>query len=211
MSDDIRPTLDSEEDPSIQLALDAADIPTPEPEHCRQVARLALRLFDQLQPRLGFEQRWRDLLAAAAIWHDAGRQFGSAHHQRDSYELIRSTPLRHFDNDERLAIAGIARYHRGSEPTMEHPGYSGLRTDLRPAVDEMAAILRVAEGLDRSHLAEVDDLQCAFEPGRMTIFVIGHTYPMQGAEAASARAGLLRRLTGSHVEFVPKLPRGNPR
>lgn len=190
-------------DPSLKLALEAADIPTPEPDHSRRVARLALRLYDQLQTELGYDSRWRDLLAAAALWHDAGHQFGSAHHQRESYELIRSTPLRHFDNDERLAIANIARYHRGSEPTLEHPGYAGLRSDLRPVVDAMAALLRIAEGFDSSHLGEVRDVRCVVDPKKIVIEVIGPAFPMQGAEAGSARAGLLRGLTFRQVDFVP--------
>lgn len=205
MTDD-QPTepATTSDDPSLALALESAAISTPDPEHARQVARLALMLFDQLQAELGYEARWRDLLAAAALWHDSGYRFDAAHHQRMAYELIRSTSLKHFDNDERLAIANIARYHRGSEPTMDHPGYAGLRGDLRPAVDMMAALLRIAEGLDSAHLAEVDTVRCSVEPERIRIEVIGSDYPMQGAEAGSARAGLLRRLTSRQVTFVPK-------
>jgi exopolyphosphatase/guanosine-5'-triphosphate,3'-diphosphate pyrophosphatase len=55
-------------------------------------------------------------------------------------------------------IGLVTRYHRRATPKKGHPGYGGCR-DLRQAVKVLAACLRLAEGLDRSHAQALDSLR----------------------------------------------------
>ncbi|WP_292423544.1 CHAD domain-containing protein [Methanoregula sp.] len=133
------------------------------PEHAahgRTVAALSLRLFDELAPLHGLGSRDRALLDYAATIHDIGWLMGQVGHQKKSAELILScgdltVPVR-----EQGIIALVTGLHGGS--TRSRP--TGFWLLLSPAdqkrVRILAALLRVADGLDYLHAASVTDLHC---------------------------------------------------
>ena len=125
------------------------------PQHAQQVARLALSLFDQTQPLHELGQRERDWLEYGAILHDIGTHIGYERHHKHSYYLIRHGGLRGFDPEETEVIALIARYHRQATPKNSHEGYGTLPKERRRRVKLLSAIVRLAEGLDRSHVQVV--------------------------------------------------------
>lgn len=192
-------------DPSLERARAAGTIETPDPEHSEHVAYLALRLFDQLCDRFGLPPEGRDYLAAAALWHDAGQFRSLAEHHRYSFDRIMAVPLRGFDRTEQLVIANIARYHRAAEPSLRHPQFQRLPHHLRRLVEQLAAILRIAEGLDASHQQFVEDVRVEFNDGYLTIRARSKTYPSLEVEKAQARAGLFRAVFGKDVLVVPEL------
>jgi exopolyphosphatase / guanosine-5'-triphosphate,3'-diphosphate pyrophosphatase len=129
------------------------------PEHASHVARLALAIFDQTRSVHRLGDRERDWLEYAALLHDVGVHISYERHHRHSYYLIKNGDLRGFDPDEIEIIALIARYHRQATPKKSHDGYSDLSGSQRRTVKTLSAILRLAEGLDRSHaqtLAGID-------------------------------------------------------
>ena len=128
-------------------------------EHAQQVVRLALALFDQTRALHGLTDREREWLEFAALMHDLGALISFARHHRHSYYLIKNGDLRGFHPDEIEAIALVARYHRRGTPRKAHQEYADLSTALRRTVRTLAAILRVAESLDRSHAQVVSALE----------------------------------------------------
>jgi exopolyphosphatase/guanosine-5'-triphosphate,3'-diphosphate pyrophosphatase len=74
--------------------------------------------------------------------------------------LIQHGDLKNFSREEIEIIAHIARYHRKSLPKPKHLSYARLPARARKIIDTGAALLRVADGLDRSHCAVVKDLKC---------------------------------------------------
>jgi exopolyphosphatase / guanosine-5'-triphosphate,3'-diphosphate pyrophosphatase len=128
-------------------------------EHAQQVARLALSIFDQTRSVHGFGDREREWLEYAALLHDIGVHISYDRHHRHSYYLIKNGGLRGFEPQEIEIIALVARYHRQATPKKSHEGYGELSGTLRAAVRFLSAIVRLAEGLDRSHaqaLAAID-------------------------------------------------------
>jgi exopolyphosphatase/guanosine-5'-triphosphate,3'-diphosphate pyrophosphatase len=128
-------------------------------EHAQHVARLALAIFDQTRSVHGLGDRERDWLEYGALLHDIGVHISYERHNRHSYYLIKNGDLRGFDPQEIEAIALIARYHRQGTPKKSHEGYGDLPGSVRRAVKALAAMVRLAEGLDRSHaqaLAGID-------------------------------------------------------
>jgi len=121
------------------------------PDHARQVARLATMLFDQTRKVHGLSDREREWLEYAALMHDLGIHISYERHHRHSYYLIKNGDLRGFDPAEVEVMALVARYHRRAEPKKSHDEYGALEAPLRRTVRFLAALLRVAEGLDRSH------------------------------------------------------------
>jgi exopolyphosphatase/guanosine-5'-triphosphate,3'-diphosphate pyrophosphatase len=130
-------------------------------EHAQQVARLALSIFDQTRSVHGLAEREREWLEFAALLHDVGVHISYDRHHHHSYYLIKNGDLRGFDPREIEVIALVTRYHRQSTPKKSHEGYGDLGGTGRATVRVLSAILRLAEGLDRSHaqaLAGIDFL-----------------------------------------------------
>ena len=116
----------------------------------RQVARLALNLFDATRRLHRFGLRERELLEFAALLHDVGRAVSHTKHHKHSYYLIRHGALEGFAPEEVQVIAAIARFHRGSPPKPSNDEIEELPSGARDTVIRLAAILRVAEILYRS-------------------------------------------------------------
>jgi exopolyphosphatase / guanosine-5'-triphosphate,3'-diphosphate pyrophosphatase len=129
------------------------------PEHSQQVARLAVALFDQTRAIHGLTDRERDWLEYASILHDIGVHISYEGHHKHSYYLVKNGDLRGFEPDEIETIALVARYHRQATPKRRHDGFRDLRRRTRRAVRTLAAILRLAESLDRSHAQTVTGLE----------------------------------------------------
>jgi len=129
-----------------------------EAPHAQQVRRLALEIFDALAAKLELGPSDRAVLADAALLHDIGYHINFEAHHKHSYHLILHAELLGMTPAERVMVANVARYHRGSAPKAEHRGYGGLDRQLRRRIKRLAAILRVADGLDRGHASAVRDL-----------------------------------------------------
>jgi exopolyphosphatase / guanosine-5'-triphosphate,3'-diphosphate pyrophosphatase len=120
-------------------------------EHAQQIAKLATTIFDQTRGMHGLTDREREWLEYAALLHDVGVHISYERHHRHSYYLIKNGDLRGFEPDVVETIALIARYHRRATPKRAHEGMSDLPRKRRETVSALAAILRLAETLDRSH------------------------------------------------------------
>ena len=129
------------------------------PEHSQHVARLAIGLFDQTRAIHGLTDHEREWLEYAAILHDVGVHISYEGHHKHSYYLVTHGDLRGFEPDEIEAIALVARYHRQATPKRKHDGFRNLRRRTRRTVRTLAAILRLAESLDRSHAQTISGFE----------------------------------------------------
>ena len=120
-------------------------------EHAQQIARLAMSIFDQTRGVHQLGEKEREWLEYGALLHDIGVHISYERHHRHSYYLIKNGDLRGFDPREIEVIALIARYHRQATPKKSHQGFGDLGGQLRKTVRVLSAIVRLAEGLDRSH------------------------------------------------------------
>lgn len=138
-------------------------------EHGRHVADLALQLFDALAPLHNLHERSREHLEAAALLHDVGYHISHAAHHKHSHYLIRNSEMYGFTEEEIVIIAMVARYHRKSHPKTRHPEFAALRPADASQVRTLAAILRVADGLDRTHRGNVRGIEVRYDERTITI------------------------------------------
>jgi exopolyphosphatase/guanosine-5'-triphosphate,3'-diphosphate pyrophosphatase len=129
------------------------------PEHAQQVGRLSSALFDHTRGVHGMTDREREWLEYAALLHDIGVHISYDRHHKHSYYLIRNGDLRGFEPDEVEAIALIAQYHRRGAPNRRHENFGALRRRRRRVVRALAAMLRLAENLDRSHSQPIGGIE----------------------------------------------------
>ncbi|MFN8036750.1 MAG: Ppx/GppA phosphatase family protein [Acidimicrobiia bacterium] len=132
--------------------------------HSRHVAKLALELFDQTTELHELGPVDRELLEYAALLHDIGEHVSvDAHHRHAAY-LIRNGQLRGFDPTEVVVLAAIARWHRRGEPKESDESFGALTEPDRERVRRLVALLRVADGLDRSRSATVASVTAEVGP-----------------------------------------------
>ena len=142
-----------------------------EPDHVMHVADLALQLFDQMTRRHRLGPRERHLLQLGALAHDTGWSVapdGRAHHKH-SAALVLHHPWKHLGKEERLIVSLLARYHRRALPRRSHEGYRDLDRTGRSHVAKLAAILRVADGLDRGHVQRVKQVTVEDNDAQMSL------------------------------------------
>ena len=171
-------------------------------QHAEAVAQLSLSLFDQTGNwhQLGAEER--ALLHAAAMLHDVGSFVSYNRHHKHSYYLLYHADLPGFTDRERELIATIARYHRRSVPKDRHDVFQLLTPQERIVVRRLAALLRVADGLDRGHRRHVRRLEVARgRGGGLRIEVWAEEGSDLEVWSAQQKSDLLAEVCGGPVRF----------
>jgi exopolyphosphatase/guanosine-5'-triphosphate,3'-diphosphate pyrophosphatase len=143
--------------------------------HARCVTRFAIQLFDDLLTVHAFGERDRLLLRVAGMLHDIGDFIHYSGHHKHSQYLIQHADIMGVTPEERAIVANIARYHRKGPPDPSHPGYRELSKEARGKVRGLAAILRLADALDREHKQKIESVRAAVDrgAGRVTLFLRG--------------------------------------
>ena len=180
-----------------------------EKKHAESVQKLALQLFDSLADRLRFEPADRQILADAALLHDVGYHINYDRHHKHSYHLILHGDLLGMTPEEQVLIANVARYHRGAEPKKKQRTFGELEKPLRRRVRMLAAILRVADGLDRGHVGAVGEVKVRWLDRALRITPVPSRAdaPLRlETWGAHRKSALLAKVVGRPVEIV--VPRG---
>jgi exopolyphosphatase/guanosine-5'-triphosphate,3'-diphosphate pyrophosphatase len=119
--------------------------------HTRHVARLALRMCEQL----GCD---RELLWAAAMLHDIGMSVDYDDHHRHSRYLVLNGGLPGYSPRELALVAEMVRYHRKGMPSFGEDLEPWTIKGDQAILDRGATLLRLAEGLERSRDQGVRDV-----------------------------------------------------
>ena len=127
--------------------------------HTAHVTRLALRLFDETQSLHGLGPEDREMLEFASMLHDIGQHVSRKGHHRHAAYLVENAQLRGFEPSEIDFLATLVRHHRRGDPKPSEARFAALSADDRVRVRKLAALLRVADGLDRGRRGVVDDVR----------------------------------------------------
>jgi exopolyphosphatase/guanosine-5'-triphosphate,3'-diphosphate pyrophosphatase len=163
-------------------------------EHGRAVALLAGRIFDQLAGPLELVEGDRLLLECAARLQDVGYVINYDQHHKHSYHLIRNSRLPGVRAHDLELIANVARYHRGAHPKRKHENLARLSPEDQSRVQRLAAILRLAGGLDRSRSQQVRDVRVRLEECRVFVDVVADQEPLVDVWGAERRTDLFEKV-----------------
>jgi exopolyphosphatase/guanosine-5'-triphosphate,3'-diphosphate pyrophosphatase len=168
--------------------------------HGQQVARIALALFDASARALRLRSSSREILEYAALLHDIGHAIDHDRHHRHTYYLIRNAELLGFAPGEVEMIAYLARAHRKQSPKLGDPELRSLRAAHRRQLRGLAAILRLADGLDRTHFGAVRGLAAELDDDCLVVRIDGAGGDVDlDLWAGHRRSDLLSRLLGRPV------------
>lgn len=167
--------------------------------HGRTVALLAGRIFDQLAAPLDLMAGDKQLLECAARLQDVGYVINYDQHHKHSYHLIRNSRLPGIRAHDLELIANIARYHRGAHPKRKHENLARLSPEDQRRVQQMAAILRLAGGLDRSRSQQVRDVRVRLENNQVLVDVVADQEPLVDIWGAERRTDLFEKVFGQPI------------
>ncbi|RMG92646.1 MAG: HD domain-containing protein, partial [Chloroflexi bacterium] len=167
--------------------------------HANHVRFLAGRLFNQLAPLHGYGAPERELLDAAALLHDLGTIISYYDHHKHSQTLIINSGLPGFTPRETALIALLTRYHRKARPRVD-----GFERVLAPGDEilllRLAAILRLAEFLERGRNGTVDDVTAVWDDHTLRLTLIADEYPaVELWEAERNAVSLMREAYGREI------------
>jgi CHAD domain-containing protein len=135
--------------------------------HSEHVTRLALMLFDELRPLHKLSDRSRFLLECGGLLHDIGMKYGKKGHPQRGAGMIFSDEGFPFDLYERGVIGLLALWHRG-QVQPESSGYFQIFSpDQQKNTLVLAALLRIADGLDSTHQGSISSVSCTITPGEV--------------------------------------------
>lgn len=140
-------------------------------QHAERVRVLSVILFDALKKEQQLNDTHRLYLEAAALLHDIGLFISPRSHHKHSHYLISSSELFGLKKHEMDMIANIARYHRRALPQRAHLPFISLDRDERLIVTKLAAILRIANALDKDHLKTAIDMEARDEGDQIALLV----------------------------------------
>mgnify|MGYP000745995699 CR=1 FL=1 len=169
--------------------------------HGRHVMQLALSLFDQLSALHGLGSRERGLLLAAGLLHDIGSYVSYKRHHRHSMYLLSHAELPGLTPHDMELVAAVARYHRKSGPRPAHPEFARLGPSDRRRVVRLAAILRLADALDREHRQRVHGIRARVAGKEVVVSLEGRGSLVLERWALRRKARLFEQALGVRVRL----------
>lgn len=172
--------------------------------HAVQVARLARQLYAQIPPpgeiilRPGPADEW---LEYAALLHDIGYIIDIQKHHKHAERLIREAKLPGLLPHEATIIALVVRCHRKRWPGPTHAVFRGLGQADYLTVQWLTALLRVADGLDRTHMHVVRKIIVSDVARYLDIGLVVAGQPESELWAARKKSDLLESVLGHRVLF----------
>jgi exopolyphosphatase/guanosine-5'-triphosphate,3'-diphosphate pyrophosphatase len=170
-------------------------------KHSRHVAMLALSLFDQLLPVHGLSGEDRKILLAAALLHNMGQFVSYKGHHKHSLYLLCHSELPSFSHREMLMVANVARYHRKAHPQPHHHYFVLMSEEERERVTKLAAILRVADSLDREHVQRVTGVKVKIGDDDVSLWLDGTAGALLEGWALKKKANLFSKVFGRTVSL----------
>jgi exopolyphosphatase/guanosine-5'-triphosphate,3'-diphosphate pyrophosphatase len=184
-----------------------------EEAHSLQDERIALQLFDETA-RVGLHRMDdlpldgekaltpREILSAAALLHDIGYKEGYEDHHKTSFRLITGEKVPGISKRDLTLIALVARYHRGATADPgKHEALSALSSKEQQMVTQLGAILRFADGLDRSHTDAVKKLSVSVEGNRLVVTLEPGTDDAEERMAGQKKARWFESVFGVRVDL----------
>ena len=171
--------------------------------HSQQVRRLCTALFDNLQDLHGLGHHDRLLLKVAAILHEVGTYISPKKHHHHSQYIILNSEIFGLSRHDVEIVGLLARYHRHSTPSVQDRHYAELDLQDRLRVQKMAALLRVADALERAHAHRIANFTVRYKPRRLELLVPGVRDLTIENLALRSKADLFTEIFGYDIQLLP--------
>lgn len=169
--------------------------------HSAHVTQLAELLFNATSGLHKLGEHDALLLKCAAILHECGNFISARAHHKHSHYIISNSEIFGLGQRDITLIALVARYHRRSGPKPNHADYRDLTSEDRMRVSKLAAILRIADALDRGHASRIQDVRVELTKKKLILHLPGITDATVERLAMRSKANLFRDIYGLTVSL----------
>lgn len=134
--------------------------------------KIALTIFDSMKRVHGLGARERLLLRIATLLHDCGKYISLVNLGECSYSIIMATEIIGLSHVEREIVANVVKYNHLEFEYYDDMGrQSTLDKESYLKIAKLTAILRVANGLDRSHKQKFRNVKTRLRENELVITV----------------------------------------
>jgi exopolyphosphatase/guanosine-5'-triphosphate,3'-diphosphate pyrophosphatase len=124
------------------------------------IEKIALEIFDCMKKVHGLGRRQRLLLRISAILHDCGKYISMVNLGECSYNIIISTEIIGLSHMEREIVANVVKFNHSEFEYYEELGRKlTISREDYLTIAKLTAMLRLANGLDRSHKQKFGDMK----------------------------------------------------
>ena len=169
--------------------------------HARHVAELCRDMFLSLSDLHKLEPRYELLLYISALLHEIGLVISTRSHHKHSMYLIRYSDLFGLGNRDQILISLVARYHRRATPRPTHEEYASLSRESRILVSKLAALLRLADALDRAHSQRIRKVSYAVKRRQLLVTTSEVDDVTLERLALKEKGGLFAQIYGLSIEL----------
>lgn len=131
---------------------------------------ITMTIFDSMKKIHGLGNRERLYLRIAAILHDCGKFISMMDIGETSYHIIMATEMIGLSHMEREIVANIVRYNH-SPFVYDEQGYNGLTREAYLVMAKLTAILKIANGLDRSHKQKLKGVKATLKENELILTI----------------------------------------
>ncbi len=171
--------------------------------HGEQVRKLAASLFRQLRDVHQLGDRHGVLLEVAALLHDIGEVVNTRGHHKHSEYMIRWGRLPGLLDDERELVALAVRCHRKPVGDVKKViSEAPLSKEQRGQLRKVAALLRLADGLDTEHRQRISQLVCTRMGDAIVLDLTVRDGPSRDDGQLLRKADLFREELGLDVRMT---------
>lgn len=171
--------------------------------HAEHVANFARQIFQELKDLHGLDDKYELLLRVAAILHEVGLFLSPREHHKHSLYIILNTEIFGLGTQDRTLVALLARYHRRYNPDPNHPHFSDLSREDRMTVFKLAAILRIADGLDRNHSQRIKEIKLTRRGDTLEVEAIGDDDTTVEQIAINGKSDIFEEIYGYKIQLRP--------
>ena len=156
---------------------------------------IALTIFDSMKKVHGLGARERLLLQISTILHDCGKYISMANLGDCSYSIIMATEIIGLSHIEREIVANVVKFNHMEFAYFEEMSrYSMIDKNSYLKIAKLTAILRLANGLDRSHKQKFKNVKTNLKENQLTITVDTNEDITLERDLFGARAGFFEEV-----------------
>jgi exopolyphosphatase/guanosine-5'-triphosphate,3'-diphosphate pyrophosphatase len=156
-------------------------------------------MFDQTRALHELDSESRTLLEVAAIVHDIGQFISGSNHHKHTLYILEANPIIGLTASQMAVVANVARYHRKSVPRVQHRNFEELSQKQKNIVMTLAAILRIANALDRDRSASVKGMELTFKKPKFVMRLKGEGDMLLAKWALTTRSDLFEQVFGGKL------------